>query len=173
MRLHPPSLRHAVPVVLAAALALGGLTACGDDGSSSSSGTTAVPGTTTPVEVGVVATGAWARSSPMVAEAGAAYMTLTNTTSEDAELVGASVPAAVAAAAEVHETSMGDGGMMSMQQVPSVTVPADGSVELAPGGFHIMLLQLAEPLVAGEDIPITLSFADGDEVMVVATVRDA
>ena len=167
------SLRRAAPIVVVAGLALGGLAACGDSDSTSSSGTTAAPGTTTPVEVGVVATGAWARSSPVVAEAGAVYMTLTTTTSEDAELVGASVPAMVAAAAEVHESSMGDGGMMSMRQVPSVTVPAGGSVELAPGGFHVMLLQLAEPLVAGEDVPVTPSFADGDEVQVIATVRDS
>jgi len=167
-----PSVRRALPVVLVAALALGGA-ACGDSDSSSSSATTAAPGTTEPVDVGVVATGAWVRTSPASAEAGAAYMTLTNTSGSDVELVGATVPASVAATAEVHETSMAEGGMMSMKPVASLTVPANGSVELAPGGYHIMILQLAEPLVAGEDIPITLSFADGDEVQVIAEVRDS
>ena len=60
-----------------------------------------------------------------------------------------------------------------MAPVESITVPADGSVELAPGGYHIMMLQLAAPLVAGDDVPITLSFADGDEVQVIAEVRDS
>ena len=166
-----PSVRRALPVVLVAALALGGA-ACGDS-ETSSSATTAAPGTTEPVDVGVVATGAWARTSPASAEAGAAYMTLTNTSASDVELVGAAVPSSVAATAEVHETSMAEGGMMSMKQVASVTVPANGSVELAPGGFHIMILQLAEPLVAGEDIPITLSFAEGEDVQVIAEVRDS
>ena len=166
-----PSVRRALPVVLVAALALGGA-ACGDSDTSSSA-TTAAPGTTEPVDVGVVATGAWARTSPASAEAGAAYMTLTNTSASDVELVGAAVPSSVAATAEVHETSMAEGGMMSMKQVASVTVPANGSVELAPGGFHIMILQLAEPLVAGEDIPITLSFAEGEDVQVIAEVRDS
>ncbi len=167
-----PPVRRALLVVFVAALALGGA-ACGDSDTSSSSATTAAPGTTAPVDVGVVATGAWARTSPASAEAGAAYMTLTNTTDSDVELVGASVPASVAAVTEVHETSMAEGGMMSMQPVTSLTVPADGSVELAPGGYHIMMLQLAGPLVAGDDVPITLSFADGDEVQVIAEVRDS
>lgn len=166
------SVRRALPVVLVAGLALGGV-ACGDSGTSSSSATTAAPGTTEPVDVGVVATGAWARTSPASAEAGAAYMTLTNTSASDVELVGAAVPSSVAATAEVHETSRAESGMMGMKRVASLTVPANGSVELAPGGYHIMILQLVEPLVAGEDIPITLSFADGDEVQVIAEVRDS
>ncbi len=170
MSFHP--VRRALPVVLVAALALGGA-ACGDSDTSSSSATTAAPGTTEPVDVGVVATGAWARTSPASAEAGAAYMTLTNTTDTDVELIGAAVPASVAATAEVHETSMAESGMMGMKRVASVTVPANGSVELAPGGYHIMILQLAEPLVAGEDIPITLSFAEGEDVQVIAEVRDS
>lgn len=174
MSLSPMFTRRFLPVALVSALALGGLTACGgSDTSTSTPGTTAAPGTTAVVDVGVTATGAWARSSPVVADAGAAYMTLTNTTDTDDELVGASVPATVAARAEVHESSMGEGGMMAMNRVDSVAVPAGGTVELAPGGYHIMMLQLAQPLQAGTDIPITLTFAKSGEVRVIAEVRDS
>jgi copper(I)-binding protein len=166
--------RRFLPLAVIPVLALGGVTACGDsDTSTSSSATTAAPATTAAVSVGITATGAWARTSPMVAEAGAAYMTLTNTSATDDALIGASVPATVAAMAEVHETSMGEGGMMSMKPVTSLPVPAGGTVELAPGGYHIMLLQLVEPLVAGTEIPITLTFAESGDVRVIAEVRDA
>lgn len=170
----PKLVRRLLPLAIVPALALGGLSACGDsDTATSTPGTTAAPGTTAVVSVGMTATSAWARTSPMVAEAGAAYMTLTNTTATDDELIGASVPATVAAVAEVHESSMGEGGMMAMNRVDSVAVPAGGTVELAPGGFHIMLLQLAEPLQAGTEFPITLTFAQSGEVRVIAEVRDA
>jgi copper(I)-binding protein len=166
--------RRLLPFAVVPALALGGLTACGDsDTSSSTPGTTAAPGTTAVVSVGITASGAWARTSPVVAEAGAAYMTLTNTSDTDDELVGASVPATVAARAEVHESSMGEGGMMAMNRVDSVALPAGATLELAPGGYHIMLLQLAEPLAAGTEIPITLTFAQSGDVKVIAEVRAA
>lgn len=166
--------RRLVPVAavtVAAALAVGGLAGCGDDGTAVSSATTAAPGTTTPVDVGIVAVGAWARSSPMEAGAGAAYMTVENTTGVDDEIVGVSVPASVAATAELHRTSMGEGGMMSMAPVASIPVPAGGRVALEPGGYHVMLLDLATPLTVGADVPITLTFAGSAPVEVVAVVR--
>lgn len=153
------------------ALAVGGLAGCGDDGSTASSATTAAPGTTTPVDVGIVAVGAWARSSPMEATAGAVYMTVENTSGTDDEIVAVAVPASVAATAELHRTSMGEGGMMSMAPVASIPLPAGGRVALEPGGYHVMLLDLAEPLTVGADVPVTLSFARSAPVEVLAVVR--
>ena len=171
---------RALPAVLAAGLALGGLAGCGDDDDTAAttpaaeeSTTTEAPDITEPVDVGVVATGAWMRPSPMVDAAAAVYMVLSNTGTTDDALVGASVPTEVAAAAEIHETSMGDGGMMRMGEVAEIVVPAGGEVALEPGGYHVMVLDLVAPLVEGDEVPVTLSFASGAEVRVIAVARAA
>lgn len=113
----------------------------------------------------------WARTSAMNQQAGAVYMTITGGGEAD-RLISASVSSDVAMVAEVHETSADDDGMMSMQEVPAVDVPADGSVSLEPGGFHIMLMQLAEPLEDGGEIELTLTFENAGEVDITAEIRD-
>ena len=65
-----------------------------------------------------------------------------------------------------------DGAMM-MQPIESIDVPAGGSVSLEPGGIHIMLLELAEPLEAGTSFDLTLILDDGEEHQVSVEVRDA
>jgi len=72
-------------------------------------------------------------------------------------LVGASTPAA--GVAEVHEMAM-DGGTMRMRAVAALELPARQSVALAPGGYHLMLMDLKEPLAAGRSIALTLRFED-------------
>lgn len=74
-----------------------------------------------------------------------------------ARLVGAATP--VAGVAEIHEMKM-DGDTMRMRAVPGLDLPARRSVALAPGGYHLMLMDLKEPLVAGRSIALTLSFED-------------
>ncbi len=138
---------------------------------------------------------AWARTSPMIEGAGAAYMVIKNTGSEADVLIGASSPAAKST--EVHETykveespaasmdggmaspaasadgGMGSGGtMMGMRPIPRLEIPAGGSVELKPGSYHIMLIELVAPLKAGEKIDITLTFEKAGEVKVTAEVKD-
>jgi len=69
---------------------------------------------------------------------------------------------------------MGDGGMggmMQMRQVPSIAVPAGTTVTLEPGGLHIMLLDLAAPLTAGQTFDMTLEFASGERLVVPVSVR--
>jgi periplasmic copper chaperone A len=178
-----PAPRRAVAVLVVAILSFGLAAACGDStdeadtiAPSAAEGATTSMGsvsTTTPVDVGLVAAGAWMRSSPMIDAAGAAYMTITNTGSADDELVDASVPTDVAGLAEIHETAMGEGGMMAMRRVTSIPVPAGQSVELAPGGYHVMVLELVDPLEVGDEVPVTLVFASGIEVTVTAEVRAA
>ena len=137
----------------------------------------------------------WARTSPMVAGAGAAYMVIENKASAADFLLGGSSD--VAKAVEVHETvaiesvapmestSMGaespaasDGGMapggsmMGMQKMDRLEIPAGGSVELKPGSYHIMLIGLTRELVAGEKIDITLKFEKAGDVKVTAEVRE-
>lgn len=131
--------------------------------------------------------------------AGAVYMDLT---SEEADrLVGASVDSSVAAVTEVHETveahmgeDAGDGmdegmsddaeggegmsemegmGAMTMQEVESIDLQPGVTVNLEPGGYHIMLLDLAEPLEVGDTFDVTLDFETADDLVVTVEVRDS
>ena len=128
----------------------------------------------------VKVTDAWARASSAVASAGAAYMKIENTGSAADALIGASSPAATTV--EVHETvamgspapdASGDGGMMGMQPVKRLEIPAGGTVELKPGSYHIMLIGLKQDLKVGDSIEITLEFEKVGEIKVTATVRES
>ena len=68
-------------------------------------------------------------------------------------LVAASSPAA--GVVEIHEMTM-DGNVMKMRAVPFVELPAGKPVDLKPGGYHVMLMDLKQPLKAGETVPVTL-----------------
>ena len=73
-------------------------------------------------------------------------------------LVGASSPAA--RKVEIHR-SMSSGGMSSMQAQEKVALPAGGTVDFAPGGYHLMLVGLSKALAPGDAVPVTLIFASG------------
>jgi hypothetical protein len=64
------------------------------------------------------------------------------------------------------------GGAMKMQPVDKIAVPAKGSVELKPGGFHIMLIDLVKPLVKSDKFDLTLTFTSGAKTVVPVEVRD-
>jgi periplasmic copper chaperone A len=112
---------------------------------------------------------AWARTSTGMDVAGAAYLTITNGTGQADALLGVSTPAATSA--EIHETMAAGSGMMGMQPVDRVEIPAGQTVKLEPGGFHIMLNGLAAELKAGEAIELTLTFEKAGEIKVTAEVR--
>lgn len=114
---------------------------------------------------------AWARNSAGMADAGAVYMTITGGEEAD-RLTSASIDSDVAAMAQVHETAMDDDGLMSMQEVPQIDIPADGEVNLEPGSFHIMIMPLADPLAAGDEFTITLNFEKAGAVEVSVEVRE-
>ncbi len=145
---------------------------------------------------------AWCRTSPAMATAGACYMTITNDGDEDDALVSASVPSSVAGTVELHETvsrradgdemspntmagdegpnTMADEmspdtamGMMEMRQVDQIELPAGETVNLEPGGMHIMLLELPAPLEEGTTVELTLTFETGDPQTVEAEVRSS
>jgi hypothetical protein len=99
----------------------------------------------------------------------AAYMTLVNASDEADSLVA--VSSDVAEIAEVHQTTVVD-GMASMKAIPALEIPAGGSVELMPGSYHIMLMNLMRELAPEESITLTLIFASGVEVLVELPVRD-
>ena len=65
------------------------------------------------------------------------------------------------------------GGMMGMQPIARLEIPAGGTVELMPGSYHIMLIDLKQELKAGDKIEITLTFEKAGEVKVTAEVRES
>jgi periplasmic copper chaperone A len=115
------------------------------------------------------AEGAWARPSMGMGRAGAAYVVLVNETGQMDALIGASSPAA--AIVEIHE-SVETGGGMAMRPVDRIDVGAGGRTELKPGGYHVMLINLTDPLVAGDSIEITFDFERAPDLTVTAEVRE-
>lgn len=108
------------------------------------------------------------------AEAGdmtAMFGELTNNTDED--LLIESIETDVASIVEMHEMVENDQGTMIMQEVPGgFTLPAGDSLVLEPGGDHFMFMGLGQELAAGEIVTVTVHFADGDDLVIEATVKD-
>ncbi len=109
----------------------------------------------------------WARATPPGAKTGAIYMTITDTGAPD-RLTGASTP--VAATAEVHETT-NDNGVMRMRPVGSLVIQPGKPVTFRPGGYHLMLTGLKQPLTAGQSFPVTLTFEHAGPVSATVTVE--
>ncbi len=120
------------------------------------------------MEPGLYVMDAWTRESPMMDLPGAAYMVIHNDTDADDALVGASSP--VAEFVELHLSSMDAEGMMSMNQVTEIPLPAHADTELKPGSYHIMLIDLLEPLTEGVEVELTLEFMTAEPQTVIAPV---
>lgn len=99
----------------------------------------------------------------------AAYMLISNAGSEPETLVSASSD--VSDVTEVHQTTVQD-GMARMERIEGLEIPAGGSVELMPGGYHIMLMELKRPLLPGDYITVTLTFASGLELTMTVPVKE-
>lgn len=114
---------------------------------------------------------AWVRGTVTGQQATGAFLEITS--KSGAALVGAASPAA--AVSEIHEMKM-DGGIMKMRAVTRLELPAGKTVQLAPGGYHVMLMKLKQPLKKGESIPLTLQVEGPDKTVqaieVQAEVRD-
>ncbi len=142
-------------------------------------------------------TDAWARPTMGKDVPSAAYLTVTNGTGQDDALVSASSPAAkvvelhevvpagsampegsgdgMGMASEAPTGSMGmDGmdGMMVMRPVESIELPSGASVELKPGGYHIMLIEPTSELKPGDKVELTLTFAKAPQQVVTAVVKE-
>ncbi|CAO3431109.1 copper chaperone PCu(A)C [Azospirillum doebereinerae] len=118
----------------------------------------------------VTVTAAWARAGAPAAKAGAAFLTVTNTGAESDRLVAAQTP--VADKAELH-THLMDNGVMKMRAVDSIDVAPGAPVTLKPGGLHVMLMGLKQPLTEGSRFPVTLTFDKAGAVTVEVTVQGA
>jgi copper(I)-binding protein len=102
---------------------------------------------------------AWIRGTVAGQQGTGAFMTLT--ASEATELVGAASP--VAGVAEVHEMKM-DGDVMKMRALPVLALPAGKAVELKPGSYHLMLMDLKQPLAKDSSVPLVLRFKNAKGV---------
>jgi copper(I)-binding protein len=119
----------------------------------------------------VVVSDAWARSTAAAQTTGAVYFDVES--SADDTLVSASVPASIAAAAELHEHVMNDDGSMVMRELDDgLVLEAGEPAAFEPGGLHVMLVDLAAPLEVGQSFELTLDFANADPVVVPVTVYE-
>ena len=103
----------------------------------------------------VAVTEPWVRGTVAGQKATGAFMQLKSPA--DAALVEAASP--VAKIVEIHEMKM-EGGMMKMRAVEKLPLPAGKAVELKPGGYHVMLMDLVQPLNEGDTVPLKLTFED-------------
>lgn len=110
----------------------------------------------------------WARELPPLAHTGAAYLSIHNTGTQADRLLSATSP--IAARIEMHKHEHA-AGMMRMQHVEAVALPAGQQVDFAPGGLHLMLIDLRQPLAAGQDFTLELNFEHAGSVQVRVEVR--
>ena len=168
---------HRTTTMLLGALALTTvLGACGSEDSeatsgsdSSSSSTTSEAASNATEAESLTMTDPWVKS----AEDGmtAAFGTLVN--SGDSDVTVVSAEADITDMMELHETVRNDDGGMAMQAKDGgFVVPAGGEHQLAPGGDHLMIMDLLRPVQPGEAVTITLTLDDGSTTVVEATVKD-
>lgn len=106
----------------------------------------------------------WSRETPHGAKVAAGYVKIVNSGAQADRLVA--VSGAIAARGEVHEMSVDDKGVMTMRPVAHIEIPAGGEVELKPGGYHIMFLELKEAPRKGERFAGSLTFEKAGTVEV-------
>lgn len=182
-------MKRALTIMGAAAIALAG---CGSDDETSD---TASAAATADASAGVEVGGAWARQSAMGQTLGAVYMTLTSAATD--RLVAVSVPVEVAGEAQIHEvvpaetsgmetgemvsgsdtmtgSDMSGMGEMVMRELEGgLPLPAGEPVMLQPGGYHIMLIDLVEPLAVGDTFDVTLDFETAESVTLTVEVAES
>ena len=172
------------------------LVACGGDDSANDSASDTTIEMSSPIEI----TGAWARTSPMMATMGAAYMMIMSM--DDDRLVAAAVDSSIADHAEVHEVVMANGsdmsmdhsgmdmgsdssmdmgsettmamssGEMVMREVEGIDIVGGEMLMMKPGGYHVMLIDLVAPLEIGQTFDVTLTFEKAGDVIVPVEVRE-
>lgn len=116
----------------------------------------------------ITAENPFAREVPPGAPASASFMTLTNSSGDDINVIQAD--SSVANVVELH-THTNDDGVMRMRKIEKITIPANGSTELKPGGLHIMLIGPHEPLKMGQTVKVTLKLEDGSSKEIAMPVK--
>jgi copper(I)-binding protein len=130
----------------------------------------ALPSRADEVKAGdLVISQAWSRATPGGAKVGGGFLTIENKGTAPDRLIG--VTAEVASKVEVHEMSMNNGAMTMRPLEKGLTIDPGKTVKLAPGGYHLMLMDLKNPLKQGEKLPITLEFEKAGKVQVSLDVQ--
>ncbi|WP_417332966.1 copper chaperone PCu(A)C [Halarcobacter sp.] len=110
----------------------------------------------------------YVRATPPGLPNSAAFMTVVNSGDKDVAIVKAS--STVSKVVELHTHDMKD-GVMKMYQVPKIDVASKSETVLKPGGFHIMLIGLHNPLKVGENVELTLELSNGETKTITAPVK--
>lgn len=113
---------------------------------------------------------AWSRELPPTAPVGAAFLSIENHSDQPDRLINAN--SSIAEITELH-AHIHEGDVMRMVKVDAIDVPAHGKLILEPGGYHVMLIDLKKPLVAGEQLPLTLQFEHGGQVDVTVDIKSS
>lgn len=176
------STRRALGTTAGALVLALALTGCGQttdeptgDGAGTSAGSTpAAAGAGTGTDSGtdsVVVGDPWVRATRGTDDPSmtAAFMTLDNPGTEDLALVAASSP--VADAAELHEMAVVDGARVMRPVAGGIPLEAGRGKLLEPGGYHVMLLGLRQPLAPGDEVDLTLEFSDGTTQQLTVPVK--
>lgn len=159
-------------VATIAALALLGTVSCLAASAQSAAGTAGThPAIRTAAATGNIAvTGAWARATPPGVKVGAAYLSILNRGKQTDYLQ--SVSSAAASTAEMHRTTH-ENGVSRMRPAGALPIAAGQALKAEPGGLHVMLTGLKQPLVAGSRVPLVLGFRDAGAVTVQVEIRGA
>lgn len=112
----------------------------------------------------ITVSNAWTRATPPNAMAGGGFLVITNKGASDDKLVAATAP--ITDRTELHEMAVIDGVMKMRQMESGIPVPAGATVELKPGGLHVMFMGIKQPLKEGETLPVTLTFEKAGTVTV-------
>jgi copper(I)-binding protein len=117
----------------------------------------------------LVITQAWTRATPGGAKTGGGFLTIENKGSAPDKLIGASADGA--GKIEVHEMAMNDGVMKMRPVEGGLTIDPGKTVKLAPGGLHLMMMDLKAPLKQGDTMAVTLQFEKAGKVAVTLDVQ--
>ena len=131
----------------------------------------APPAATETASSSIALTDPWSRETAEGQNAGGAFMTIANTGTAADRLTGGISP--VAGRVEIHTMTMENDVMRMRQLEDGLEVPAGGAVTLKPGSFHVMLMDLKQPLKAGDKVPLTLTFEGAGTVGTELEVRPA
>src|SRR5882757_7391939 len=117
----------------------------------------------------LVITQAWSRATPSGAKIAGGYLTIENKGTAPDRLVGGSGD--IAGRVEVHEMAMNNGVMTMRPLDKGLTIDPGKTVKLAPGGYHLMIMDLKSPFKQGERVPVTLEFEKAGKVALSLDVR--
>jgi copper(I)-binding protein len=107
---------------------------------------------------------AWSRATPNGAKTGGGYLTIENKGSAPDRLIGCSSD--LAGTVQVHEMTVINGVMKMRPLDGGLTIDPGKTVKLAPGGYHLMLMELKGPLKQGDKLPVMLEFEKAGKVQV-------